>query len=774
MLKSQLTISLILLSLLSFAQDSTQNDLYDMSLEELSKISVSSSKRISTEIATRASANVMVITQSQINERGYLSLADLLEDLPDVKVDRAVDPRWFNDVTMRGVRYSDKFIILLDGIRISSPTNEIIPIMENYPLHFVKQVEVVYGPVSALYGADAFVGVINLISKETNKNGNLSGGFTGSQYNGFNGNLLLSTQLKSGIDVMVSGHYFHDEQPDLAKFYRNTFIGRDQSLRTGTFYTFLGTIQPNTPVDPQAGFPLDASSFFSRIRFKDFSLTHFRNHAHSPSSTANNPQNSVYNEDQFFGHRVSMTTLRFHRQSAKWISNSQVTHSTYQLDPLSNFRNVFTLMEPAYLYARSWKFKAEQLFTYVFSSSVRLTGGITTERYFSIPRSNDLIDPVKNDNLSQAVIINSQAPNNPNGIPAELIETEYTSNGGLLELNLTPGKEWNFTIGSRLDKDQRYDLTINPRVGAVYTSEGGLIAKALFGTAFLAPSPQNIYDRYGIVETNDNGNTYFSNFYNLPNTQLEPQTISTWELGAKYFFARNLSLDVSSYYSRVTNLISPVSSEVYPERIDAVYPGMTYEIGGQTIAIDEIQINDNLGESTILGGSILLNYLLRAERVNADIYLSYSYVDGTTDVDEEGPAVERNLPGVAPHQIKFGGTVRTGKFTASIRANIVGKQRAFSFDGVKDANDNGNVIDDDEYTEIDGYVLLNANISYNLSNQFSLLFSGRNLLDQRYRNVNIGTGDNSDSFGGSAQAEFRDGAPQNPLRISMGIKFSFN
>jgi outer membrane receptor protein involved in Fe transport len=38
--------------------------------------------------------------------------------------------------------------------------------MANYPVHNARQVEIVYGPASALYGADAFSAVVNIISKD--------------------------------------------------------------------------------------------------------------------------------------------------------------------------------------------------------------------------------------------------------------------------------------------------------------------------------------------------------------------------------------------------------------------------------------------------------------------------------------------------------------------------------------------------------------------------------------------------------------------------------
>ncbi len=49
----------------------------------------------------------------------------------------------------------------------------------NYPVHNARQVEIVYGPASALYGADAFSAVINIISKDVGESPGLAVGIVG-------------------------------------------------------------------------------------------------------------------------------------------------------------------------------------------------------------------------------------------------------------------------------------------------------------------------------------------------------------------------------------------------------------------------------------------------------------------------------------------------------------------------------------------------------------------------------------------------------------------
>src|SRR4051812_1151885 len=78
-------------------------DLAHASLEELMAITVTTATR-SAESATSAPARVQVVTAGQIDRRGYRSLADLLKDLPDFKVDLAGDQDYPTELTVQGTR----------------------------------------------------------------------------------------------------------------------------------------------------------------------------------------------------------------------------------------------------------------------------------------------------------------------------------------------------------------------------------------------------------------------------------------------------------------------------------------------------------------------------------------------------------------------------------------------------------------------------------------------------------------------------------------------
>ncbi|MFC2104808.1 TonB-dependent receptor plug domain-containing protein, partial [Bacteroidota bacterium] len=748
-----------------------------MSLKELMNIEIMTTSRTQKQESEKAPATVVVITTEQIEARCYQSLLDVLYDLPDIKVDYGVDPRWMNDITIRGIRGMDKFIILLDGIRISSPTNDVVAIMENYPVHIAQQIEIVYGPASALYGADAFSGVINIITKKPQEKALTESMISGGMYNTLTANIFAHKKLNKSINLTLAGQYFYDQQPDLSKFYTEEYEGMDEELKSGTFNTINGSITPNTLVDPNKSHPLQAYGLYAGLQVNDLKITYFGNMAQHPTIMANSPHNSVYNKSSKFEYYINMGNISYIKEFKRLTSTTTATFSRYDLDPQSNFRNVWTEMEPGYVFAYGWKAKAEQLVTYKLNDKFILTGGATYESYEALPRSNDCHYPVRKEDVS-GIIVNSISLNNPEGIDANLneVKSNYSNIGGLFQIQYDPLKNLFITLGARIDNDDRYGSTFNPRFGIVYEPVSKITIKGLYGSAFLAPAPQYMYDRFGTFISDDEGLTYYSTFFQMPNPDLKPQKIQTVELSIRSFLTEELSFTLFGYYSNVTGLISPVSNNA---KVDELYPDLTYEghqilrypdyyivSGEDTLYGGGIQINDNMGVSQIYGTTAQLNYFTQfRSNGKINIYVAYSYIDGTIDIDEDGPIAKRNLPSVSPHSLKLGGSLSFGIFSISPRIILVGEQRVFNTTAVQEANET-------KYQTIKGYQLVNLSATCNLKSGIKFFLVAKNLLNQRYRNVNIGAAPETYA-GGSASAEFVNGAPQNPIRIIGGFQIKF-
>src|SRR5436309_785453 len=201
----------------ALAQTKPPPDLASATIEQLMKIVVTTASRGPEGIAS-APARVQVVTAAQIERRGYRSVADLLKDLSDFKVDLASDQDYPTELTVQGTRGASRVVLLLDGIRISSPTNDPLPILANYPVHSARQIEIVYGPASALYGADAFSAVVNIISKRVEDAPGLSASASVGQFGLYNQTASYGAQLGPNVSLMLAGQTLYDRQPDLSKY----------------------------------------------------------------------------------------------------------------------------------------------------------------------------------------------------------------------------------------------------------------------------------------------------------------------------------------------------------------------------------------------------------------------------------------------------------------------------------------------------------------------------------------------------------------------------
>ena len=116
------------------------------------------------QTARQAPSIVTVLTDREIRERGFLTISDMLSSLPGIYVTMAPEGRSL--AYFRGVVAPDnnKFLLLVDGVPWYDGVYTHAWIDEYIPLENVRQVEIIKGPGSAIYGTNAFSGVINVVT----------------------------------------------------------------------------------------------------------------------------------------------------------------------------------------------------------------------------------------------------------------------------------------------------------------------------------------------------------------------------------------------------------------------------------------------------------------------------------------------------------------------------------------------------------------------------------------------------------------------------------
>ncbi len=147
------------------ASQTIEENNWDLSLEDLAKIKVTSVSK-KPELETDAAAAIYVITQEDIRRSGSTTLPNILRMAPGITVTQAAAGSW--TVTARGSndQFSNKLLVLMDGRTIYSPLfSGVIWDTQDTMLEDIDRIEVIRGPGATLWGANAVNGVINIITK---------------------------------------------------------------------------------------------------------------------------------------------------------------------------------------------------------------------------------------------------------------------------------------------------------------------------------------------------------------------------------------------------------------------------------------------------------------------------------------------------------------------------------------------------------------------------------------------------------------------------------
>ncbi|HVL44819.1 MAG TPA: TonB-dependent receptor plug domain-containing protein, partial [Acidovorax sp.] len=145
-----------------------QADMADLPLEQLMQMQVTTASRY-VQTALEAPAAVSVVTAEDIQLFGYRTLADVLASMRGLYVSY---DRSYHYVGTRGFAtpgdYNTRVLLLVNGVRFNDNVYDQASIGTDFPidLDLVERVEFVPGPGSAVYGANAFFGVINVITRD--------------------------------------------------------------------------------------------------------------------------------------------------------------------------------------------------------------------------------------------------------------------------------------------------------------------------------------------------------------------------------------------------------------------------------------------------------------------------------------------------------------------------------------------------------------------------------------------------------------------------------
>ncbi len=146
------------------ANTGCSSDISSMTIEELMNVKVCT---VSSFLETKkdASGNMIYLEKSELIQRGYNDLVEVFNDLPGIDLAQTWGDLYYKTY-WRGYRQglSSPFLLMLDGKTINHLYYHWTDILVTIPISMVDHIEIVYGPVSSVYGANALMGVMNIIT----------------------------------------------------------------------------------------------------------------------------------------------------------------------------------------------------------------------------------------------------------------------------------------------------------------------------------------------------------------------------------------------------------------------------------------------------------------------------------------------------------------------------------------------------------------------------------------------------------------------------------
>lgn len=724
----------------SISQKANNNELETLSLEDLMNIDVYTASKKSQKLS-ETPATTYAYTEEQIRNRGYRNLEDLLDDIPEIEIQKKSDAEYRNYYSIRGVAGNEKIVILLNGFRISAADGGPHVMGKNQSLANVKRVEIILGPASALYGVDAFTGIINIITKNGEE---INGAGITTSYGNYSTteNSLVAGVSKGKVGFDILANFYHSAEPNFADIYKSDYAWyNDQYKVNGNvrLAPFLPNILVPTPIRPYET-PTEAYTLNGRLTAGDFQFGYYRNMESHNTSVGTRPEYNIYAKDAIFKttNEAIYAMHNFTSEDGKSEIQSSFSTTNSELTPDSKFLNTFTSYNYGYKYSYTKSIKIEEQFSHEFTARTSLILGASLQNFEVLPKTGDLPKEFNKDkpaNLQNMHYLGTNITDKDGNnltVYQDFYYVSYQNTGVYAQLQTRITYSLTGTFGARYDYNTRFFGSFNPRAGLVYSPNKKMNFKLLYGEASLAPSPYKSLQHYGaFIPTSDSTGVtgLFGPFWHLTNPDLKPEKIRTIEFSTSYSL-ETLKFSFNVFNNNVDQLIVVEGS-----------PNQTFK--GIPVAFAERPINK--GKANTYGGTLKIDALFKPGGITINPYLAYSYIDGDLNDTVQ-------LSFVAKNTIKAGMEITYKKLTISPR--IISRSQSYhptlkEADGITPASNKA-------------YSVVNLAMRYNdivKTGHFSLaaFVNISNLSNQKYYNI---------SFGGE---EAFAATPQDPIRINGGI-----
>ena len=460
-------------------------DIFEMSLAELTTVEIATKHK---QTVYSSPSTVSIITRTQLLNMGLVDLQTLLNYVPGFQSTRDIEQGTANRITSRGrsTALSESVLVHIDGNKINDLyTGGISIINRMLSLGNVERVEIIRGPGSALYGGNAFLGAINIVT--TSKLSQIS----------------ISTDDKGSIS---SNLFYHNDHNSIDLFV-STFNSK------GSKYRFVDLYGINTPTkDPMAGHDLYIKYKLDNWQFTGRHMQRKLNDFLPLGSIGNNineentEQWSLTSKFQYMLTTDSEIRLKAHYSKDEWDTAALLIPKGVEIAP--DFALSSDFIGGPFLTSHSIKLDGE--LSYQVSKNQLITLGSAFEQaeiedvYTNTTHNLMTLEPYPH-------AIKLTGEQSFNVLKKRNIASLFFQD----QIKLNP--QWELTAGLRFDDYDDFGQTLNPRLALVWNPNLSSSVKLLYGSAFRAPNFLELYDK--------------NNYVDFGNVNLSPEEVETLELG---------------------------------------------------------------------------------------------------------------------------------------------------------------------------------------------------------------------------------------------------
>jgi outer membrane receptor for ferrienterochelin and colicins len=499
----------------------------------------------------KAPAIASVITAARIEQIGASYLDEILELIPGLHVTPSTVSRLDPVYSIRGIQtgFNPQVLVLVNGTEFKNSFSGGLPYTFRLPAKNIERIEVIRGPGSALYGADAYSGVINVVLKKQHETEELN---VGGRLGSFNSRDIW-LQAGKKIGDFSFGFALENQRSD----------GDDNRLAEtdlqSVFDSVFGTNASNAPSSLQSNY--DVLDIHATLAYKDFTWENWwwqqDKGGVGPGGAQALDTDGYQNVDEFRSTLSYATSIDKSLNIDAKASYLKVENDSYFVlfpagavlpigaDGNINFSNIAGIVNFTDGYIGNPQSKHQD---FRVDIGLNYTGFADHEirTAFGWFKQDHKASEFKN--FGPGIIDGSQAVvdgqlTDVSGTPYIFVPDVSRTNRHIVIQDIWAfAQDWELTTGIRYDDFSDFGNTVNPRLALVWEAARDLTLKALYGSAFRAPSFNEQF-----LQNNPSA---------LGNPNIKPETIDTFELGMTYQLSFKSKLAANIYSFKADDLIS--------------------------------------------------------------------------------------------------------------------------------------------------------------------------------------------------------------------------